>query len=203
MQKLFICLLLFVNSFAHGLTGKVVSIADGDTLTVLTADKQQVKVRLSGIDTPENNQAYGTKAKQALSSKVFGKTVRVQDNGQDRYKRTLGDIFLGDRWINLELVEEGYAWHYKAYSKDKRLAQAEVQARQAKRGLWADSNPVPPWEFRRGGKKAGSNDKAVIGYWLNTSSGVRHNSNCRNYENTKRGRACGKDDGRAGGCCGG
>jgi micrococcal nuclease len=132
--------------------GKVISIADGDTLTVLTANKQQIKVRLSGIDTPERKQAFGTKAKQALSSKVHGRTVRVKDNGKDRYKRTLGDVFLGERWINLELVKEGYAWHYKAYSKDKRLAQAEVEARSAKRGLWVDGKPVPPWEFRRGGK---------------------------------------------------
>ena len=202
MKRLYVCLLLSINSLVLGLEGKVDSIVDGDTLTVLTADKQRIKIRLSGIDTPERKQAFGTKAKQALSSKVFGKTVRVRDNGQDRYKRTLGDIFLGDRWINLELVEEGYAWHYKHYSKDKRLAQAEVEARAAKRGLWSDNNPVPPWEFRRGGKNAES-PKAVTGYWLNTSSHTRHNSNCRYYETTKRGRPCSKTDGTPCGICGG
>lgn len=93
----------------------------------------------------------------------------------------------------------------QAYSKDKRLADAEVDARKAKRGLWADSDPVLPWEYRSSGKKAsGASDRAnITGYWLNTSSGVRHNSNCRNYENTKRGKLCGKTDGRPCGICGG
>jgi hypothetical protein len=177
--------------------------SDRMSLQYLLVDRCIDVARFSGIDTPERKQAFGTQAKQALSSKVFSKTIRVQDNGKDRYGRTLGDIYLGDRWINLEMVSEGYAWHYKAYSKDKRLADAEVAARGAERGLWADSTPVPPWEFRNGGKKAGSSDKAITGYWLNTSSGVRHNSNCRNYEKTKRGRPCGTTDGRPGGCCGG
>ena len=201
-----IALILLTALSAFGFEGKVISIADGDTLTVLTADKQQIKVRLSGIDTPERKQAFGTQAKQALSAKVFGKTVRIKDNGQDRYKRTLGDVFLGSRWINLELVEEGYAWHYKAYSKDKKLAEAEKTARKAKSGLWADSNPVPPWEFRRAGSKNSKSDqkpKAVTGYWLNTSSGSRHNSNCRYYENTKRGKPCSKTEGKPCGMCGG
>ena len=186
----------------------MVSISDGDTLTILTVDNQQIKVRLSGIDTPEKSQAFGMKAKQALSSKVFGKTVEVKSSGKDRYGRTIGDIYLGERWINLEMVQEGWAWHYKSYSKDKRLAEAEVNARRALRGLWVESSPVPPWEYRRGGKSGSSksskrSEKAITGYWLNESSGVRHNSNCHNYKNTKRGRACRKDEGRAGGCCGG
>jgi micrococcal nuclease len=122
-MKIYITCLIFIlfSITAFALTGKVVSIADGDTLTVLTPEKQQIKVRLSGIDTPERKQAFGTQAKQALSSKVFSKTIRVRDNGKDRYGRTLGDLYLGERWINLELVSEGCAWHYKAYSKDKRV----------------------------------------------------------------------------------
>jgi micrococcal nuclease len=85
MKKHITCLIFILFSItAFALTGKVVSIADGDTLTILTADKQQIKVRLSGIDTPERKQAFGTQAKQALSSKVFSKTIRVQDNGKDR-----------------------------------------------------------------------------------------------------------------------
>jgi micrococcal nuclease len=85
MKKHITCLIFILFSItAFALTGKVVSIADGDTLTVLTPEKQQIKVRLSGIDTPERKQAFGTQAKQALSSKVFSKTIRVQDNGKDR-----------------------------------------------------------------------------------------------------------------------
>ena len=138
---------------------------------------------------------------------MFGKQVQVKTSGKDRYGRTIGDIYLGERWINLEMVQEGWAWHYKACSKGKK-AQAEVNARRAMRGLWVDSNPVPPWGFRRGGKTGASkqsdkSNKAIIGYWLNESSGVRHNSNCRYYENTKLGRACRKGEGKACGNCGG
>jgi endonuclease YncB( thermonuclease family) len=207
--KYYCLVFIFCCTVVFAFEGKVVSIADGDTLTVLvTPSNQQVKVRLSGIDTPERKQAFGTQAKQALSAKVFGKLVRVQDNGQDRYGRTLGDIYLGERWVNLEMVAEGYAWHYKAYSKDKRLADAEVGARKAKRGLWTDRDPVPPWEFRKGGGKSvtksqSDSEKAITGYWLNTSSGSRHNSNCRYYEKTKRGKPCGEGDGKPCGICGG
>lgn len=106
------------------------------------------------------------------------------------------------------MVKGGWAWHYKAYSKDKRLADAEVGARRTRRGLWADSHPVPPWEFRNGKSttsksRNGDSGKTITGYWLNMSSGTRHNSNCRYYENTKRGKPCGKADGKPCGGCGG
>ena len=137
-------------------SGVVVSVADGDTITVLRLIETEpgakktipVKIRLAGIDTPESKQAYGQKAKAALSSKVFGQTVRVVYSEQDRYGRTIGDVYAGGAWINLAMVSEGWAWHYKAYSKDKRLADAETQARKAKRGLWAGQDPVAPWEYR-------------------------------------------------------
>ena len=138
---------------AFGYPAKVISIIDGDTVHVLTADKQQIKIRLAGIDTPERSQAYGTNAKQALSEKIFGKTVEVKAQTKDRYGRTVADLYLGERWINLELVAEGWAWHYKYYSKDKRLADAEVKARKARAGLWSDGNAVPPWDYRRGGAR--------------------------------------------------
>lgn len=195
--------------FSFALEGKVIAIADGDTLTILTTEKQQIKIRLAGIDTPERKQAFGTQAKQALSTKVFGKTVRVKDNGQDQYKRTLGDIYLGDRWINLEMVSEGFAWHYKAYSKDQKLALAEINARKVKAGLWNDASPIPPWEFRKSSKSDRAKapkkpaEKAIIGYWLNTSTGVRHNSNCKHYEHTKKGKPCKKSEGTPCGICGG
>ena len=132
-------------------SGVVVSVADGDTITVLHVDggkQSQVKIRLAGIDTPEKKQAYGQKAKAALSSQIFGETVRVVYSEQDRYGRTIGDVYAGKHWINLQMVSEGWAWHYKAYSKDKRLADAETQARKAKRGLWAGQDPVAPWKYR-------------------------------------------------------
>ena len=145
-----ILLLAFAASL-HGeeIRGKVVGIADGDTITVLDAGKVQHKIRLEGIDAPEKGQAFGTKSKDAMSEKVGGEDVVVRWEKKDRYGRILGDVYLGDRHINLEMVEDGLAWHYKQYSKAKALAEAEDAARKAKKGLWVDKEPVPPWEFRK------------------------------------------------------
>jgi len=131
--------------------GTVVSVTDGDTLTLLDASRTEHKIRLQGIDAPERRQAYGVRAKEALARKVFQKQVQVDSQGQDRYGRTIGNVYLGDRWINRELVAEGWAWHYKQYSVSEDLAQAETNARNSRVGLWQDSHPVPPWEFRHAG----------------------------------------------------
>ncbi len=197
--------------------GMVVSIADGDTLTVLDDTKSQFKIRLQGIDTPESRQAFGTQARKALASKVFKKNVRIEWEEKDRYGRTLGDVYLGDRWINKELLEEGWAWHYKQYSDSEELAQAETAARNTRAGLWKDNHPVPPWEYRHNPSKrkpqepesrisqqqpTTSPPAATNTHWITNSSGVRHNSSCRYYENSK-GRKCGPDAGRACKICGG
>lgn len=116
------------------LWGKVVAIHDGDTLTLLTPAKAQLKIRLAGIDCPESGQAFGQKAKQALSEKVFGKSVKVVVTDTDRYSRSVGDVYLGPTWINLEMVAEGWAWHYVQYSKAPELAAAQKAARAASRG---------------------------------------------------------------------
>ncbi|MBM4149072.1 MAG: micrococcal nuclease [Lentisphaerae bacterium] len=134
--------------WAQSIEGRVVGVHDGDTLTVLDADKVQHKVRLAGIDAPEKKQAFGEKAKLALSGKVFGKPVNVAVVDTDRYGRTVGDVYCGTNWINREMVVEGWAWHYKAFSKSKELAAAEEEASAAKRGLWADRDPIAPWQFR-------------------------------------------------------
>ena len=131
------------------LTGGVVGVTDGDTITVLDAGNTEHKIRLAGIDAPEQRQPYGAKAKRALSSKVFRKNVEITHSSKDRYGRIVGDVYFGARWINMELVAEGLAWHYKRYSSDKVLAAAEIQARETRVGLWKDgSSSVPPWEFR-------------------------------------------------------
>jgi micrococcal nuclease len=134
---------------AFGYPAKVISIIDGDTIHVLVADKQDVKIRLSGIDAPEQQQPFSKQSEQALSDKILGQTVEVKAHDTDRYGRTVADVFLGDRWINLEMVADGWSWHYVAYSSDRRLAEAEQKARKKKAGLWADRNPVPPWKFRQ------------------------------------------------------
>jgi endonuclease YncB( thermonuclease family) len=137
----------------HFFRAKVVKIADGDTITVLL-DKTQHKIRLEGIDAPEQGQAYGTKARQALGEKIAGQTVRVEWKKRDRYKRIIGRVYLGEQDISLEMVQEGMAWHFKRYSKEAALADAEREARKASRGLWADKNPVPPWEWRKQHRKS-------------------------------------------------
>jgi endonuclease YncB( thermonuclease family) len=155
MNPLLLLLLAALTAQAATFTGKVVGVSDGDTLTVLAAGNKQFKIRLLAIDTPESGQAFGDKAKQALSNKVFGKFVQVHWTEQDKFKRVLGNITIGQRWINYEMVAEGWGWHYKQYDKDKRFAAAEVKAKAARKGLWGGQNPVAPWEWRR--EKKGGN----------------------------------------------
>ena len=152
IMKTLLPILLLLATFttqAATFTGKVVGVSDGDTITVLAAGNKQFKIRLLAIDTPEGGQAFGDKAKQALSQKVFGKVVQIHWEKRDHYNRVLGHIIIGKRWINYEMVAEGWAWHYKQYDKDKRFADAEVKAKAAKKGLWAGPNPVAPWDWRR------------------------------------------------------
>lgn len=130
------------------ITGKVVGVHDGDSITVLDEANGQQKVRLEGIDAPELKQDFGRKAKEALAGKIFEKVVRVKWKERDQYGRVLGHVYVEGHWINQELLEEGWAWHYKYFNKDPRLAAAETKARESKIGLWGSANPLPPWEFR-------------------------------------------------------
>ena len=132
--------------------GRVVGVHDGDTITLLTADKTQIKIRLEGIEAPESKQAFGNRAKQELSGLIFDKQVVIKNHGVDLYGRTLGRIICGNLDVNLEMVKRGMAWHFLKYSKEKALADAEKEASEAKRGLWADKKPVPQWEYRKAKK---------------------------------------------------
>lgn len=140
---------------ADTLSGWVVSVADGDTVTVLDAQKVQHKVRLSGIDAPEKSQAFGQRSKDHLSDLVFGQTVEVDFNKTDRYGRLVGKVVVQGQDANLQQLHAGLAWHYKEYEREqppeerKRYAQAEDDARAQRVGLWKDPQPIPPWEFRR------------------------------------------------------
>ena len=133
----------------NSIEGKVVKIADGDTFTLVFENNFEVKVRLNGIDCPERKQAYSNKAKQALSDLIFGRTVTVLYEDKDRYGRVLGEVYIEDLNVNQEMVRQGYAWHFKRYSDDPVLATLEEEAKENKVGLWADPNPVPPWEYRK------------------------------------------------------
>jgi micrococcal nuclease len=138
----------------YTLSGKVVAVADGDTLTVLDESKTQHKIRLAGIDAPEKGQAFGTKARENLAAKVFGQNVRVEVIDVDRYRREVGRIYLGERFINMEMVRDGFAWRYVQYDKPGEFAAVEADAREHRRGLWVDPNPTPPWEWRRAKREA-------------------------------------------------
>ena len=151
---LLLCLFVCIPALeAAELRGKVVSIADGDTCTILDAEKQQHKIRLDGIDAPEKGQAFGTKSREALGRKVHEREVIITWTKRDRYQRILGRVDCGACWINREMVSEGWAWRYVQYSKDPELIKAETEARESKRGLWADKSPVPPWEWRKSEKE--------------------------------------------------
>jgi micrococcal nuclease len=146
---LFLFLIYPSGAFAS-FVGPVVAVLDGDTIEVLYNTTPE-RVRLSGIDCPEKGQAFGNRAKQATSALVFGRDVILRTHGQDKHRRTLADVFLPDgTHVNHELVKEGWCWWYQKYApKDQVLKAFEQEARDAKRGLWADAHPVPPWLYRR------------------------------------------------------
>ncbi|MCO6428234.1 MAG: thermonuclease family protein [Nitrosomonas communis] len=143
---------LFAAAQEH--IGRVVGVSDGDTITILDDRKQQIKVRLAEIDTPESAQPYGTRAKQELSRLVHGKTVIVKVRDIDRYGRTVGRVYADDIDVNAEMVRLGAAWVYRKYANDQNLYDLEKQARQNGAGLWGlpEAQQVPPWEWRQARK---------------------------------------------------
>lgn len=132
------------------LTGRVVRVADGDTISVLDANNKQHKIRLYAIDSPEWHQAHGKTAKRALVKLVDGQSVGIVVVDTDNYGRTVGTVYRGDSNVNLDLVAAGHAWWYRSIAPHERaLANAEQQARDNKLGLWSEPEPVPPWVWRR------------------------------------------------------
>lgn len=135
------------------LSGKVVGCHDGDTIKALINGKE-VSIRLEGIDAPELGQPFGRNAKEALSNLVFGKVVQVKETGKpDRYGRMIARIFVDSSDINLQMISQGFAWHFVAYSKAKDFGEAEHTARKMKAGLWADDQALPPWDWSKSEKK--------------------------------------------------
>ena len=143
--------MLALNAHAD-FTGKVVAVADGDTITVLK-DLQQVKVRLTEIDAPEKKQAFGNRSKDSLSDLCFGKTATLLEKGKDRYGRTLARVTCDGSDANAEQVRRGLAWAYTKYLTDPQIKAIEEEARTARLGLWRDEIPVPPWEWRKSARK--------------------------------------------------
>ncbi|WP_172129645.1 thermonuclease family protein [Campylobacter sp. RM16192] len=128
-------------------SGKVIKVADGDTITILNSQKQQIKVRLFGIDAPERKQAYGEKSRKFLAEMIAGKNVEVKEKGKDKYKRVLGIVYRSGQDINAQMVSNGYAWAFVKYSKD--YVKLQEYAVSKKFGLWADKEPIAPWEWRK------------------------------------------------------
>ena len=151
--KLFLIILIALFSLsaqAEIIRGKVIKIADGDTLTLLTDSDKKIRIRLAGIDTPERKQPFGNTAKNVLAKLVFQKEIQIEVLTKDRYGRTVGIVFLDNQNVNYELVRKGMAWAYKRYTDDGLLYKLEDEAKKRRIGLWADENPIAPWDWRRG-----------------------------------------------------
>lgn len=144
-------LLILAPAVQATLTGRVVRVIDGDTVVVLAAPATEVRIRLAGIDAPENGQPFGQRARQFLASRIAGRVVEISGDTRDRYGRVLGTLWTDGRNINAELVCGGTAWAYRVRSKAQNPAylQCENAAREQKKGLWQAPSPVPPWQWRQ------------------------------------------------------
>lgn len=176
-------------ALAGAFDAKVVSIADGDTVTVLTAANEQIRIRLAEIDAPEGGQPWSNRSKQALAALVHGRTVRVEPLTTDRYGRTVARLYVGNIDVSAELVRQGHAWVFRRYVTDESLFAVEEEARAAGRGMWSlpEFQRVPPWEWRAarqqlqpatGSAIMGSEGAPIIG---NRRSGIYHRPDCPNY----------------------
>ncbi len=160
--------LLLGTAFSETISGRVVGVADGDTLTVLDGSKQQHKIRLDGIDAPEKAQPFGQRSKQSLSDLAYNRHVQVETHKSDRYGRVVGKVLLDGTDLNLVQINRGLAWHYKVYAHEQtredraRYAAAEEVARSERRGLWRDAEPTPPWDWRKNAKGSKFNPLIMI-----------------------------------------
>ncbi len=148
-----------VAAWADTVSGRVVGVTDGDTIKVLENERTQHVIRLAGIDAPERGMSFGSRSKQHLSALVFAKEVTVEIGKVDRYGRSVGKIIVNGQDANLAMIEAGLAWHYKAYQGEQtqtdrlKYAEAEELARQTRKGLWLEVQPVPPWVWRKRGQE--------------------------------------------------
>jgi endonuclease YncB( thermonuclease family) len=149
-------LLLAANGFAQDvIRGRCVAVSDGDTIKVLATGRELLRIRLAWIDAPEMGQAFGYRAKQAMSELVFGKEIELHTHAIDRYGRTVAMVFVSGRDVGLQLIKAGLAWAYDHYLPEAspeiqaQYPAAENAARDSRLGLWVDSNPLPPWEYRK------------------------------------------------------
>ncbi|TKB07459.1 thermonuclease family protein [Desulforhopalus sp. IMCC35007] len=190
---LWLCFFLTIYniSTSYALTGKVVSIADGDTITILDLSNKQHRIRLYGIDTPEKGQPFGNAAKKHTAQLTYKKSATVNAYDTDKYGRTVGVVTVDGTNVNESLIKNGYAWQYRKYCKadfcDEWLDNEE-NAKSAKIGLWSDKDPVPPWDWRKGARNSSYQETAPEKYAAvqgglhgNVKSHVFHAPSCRHY----------------------
>lgn len=142
-------IILFSGSLcAAEIQGKVIRVLDGDTIEALQ-DKKPVRIRLANIDAPEKKQAFGRWSTNQLKGLVAAQSVTVTFTQTDRYGRIIGRVFTANGTeASRFMVQSGAAWVYERYNTDNALPALQREAQTQKRGLWADSQPVPPWEWR-------------------------------------------------------
>lgn len=152
-MKQIIIMMFALSLQAAEFEAEVIGVMDGDTIKVLTSDKREIKIRFEHIDAPEKKQPFGQVCKGMLSDMIFGKTVFVRSQKRpDRYGRMIAEVFMCEASkdsVNMAMVRQGCAWHYKAFSKDSTYAEAERIAKESKAGLWKDESPVAPWNWRK------------------------------------------------------
>lgn len=186
------------NANSSTFTGKVIDVADGDTITVLTQSDEKIKIRLAGVDCPETFQVHGEAAKQYLASLVAGKRVRIVPETVDQYGRTVGMVLVNGANINEQIVSNGHGWVFRKYCTADYCGdwlKLEEKARKSRIGLWQDANPKPPWEWRAE-QKSGNNGVNTSApavettntgggsstvYHGNTRSQVFHGPTCKDY----------------------
>lgn len=144
---LLLCCLAFAVR-AETFEAPVIAVIDGDTVLVLR-DRQKIKVRLTGIDAPEKQQPYGKRSRRSLCQLVCRRAVRVEQRAVDQYQRALATLYADGLDVNREQVRRGMAWENSFHHSDRELVAIQREAQQARRGLWADAGPQPPWVWRR------------------------------------------------------
>jgi endonuclease YncB( thermonuclease family) len=143
-------LLAAAGALAETVTGKVVGVSDGDTLTLLTPANQPLRIRLGEIDAPESGQAWGARSRTMLRDMTLGRQARLVVTDRDRYGRLVARVYVGSTDVNAEMVRRGGAWAYPQYLKDPALPRYEAVARRDRLGLWAlpAGQTLPPWDWR-------------------------------------------------------
>ena len=134
--------------------GIVVNVTDGDTLDLITSDRQAIFVRLAEIDAPELHQPYGESSRNSLAALCLGRAASVHPVALDRYRRIVGHVTCGGRNANVSQLMRGLAWVYPRYANNPDFYKIQSRSRGEARGLWRDPEPIPPWKWRRSHRRS-------------------------------------------------